>query len=324
MGESVSFSQETDWDALIRDAQFHRLTPSLYRACQTSNSVPDSVVERLRVHTHEHTVRSHLWSEELAWVLQRLHENQIPAIVWKGPELQSRLNLSEPRVFRDLDILIGRTDLNAAVKLLSERFQLSGARILSGAKDISLVQERSPLTIELHVCFSEPESLLPRVVDQAWKTKRNIEWQGVPAFRLDPSLEAALLCWHGSRHAFFRLRWLVDLGLLFKQELDFEKLLQVSEVTVGRRAVALPLAMLNELGTLNEQAQAALEACSDRWATETAAAVLADPLVLGEFSEKARRRRIEYHLINGFGKKAAWAATLLNEILFYRSNKTGD
>jgi hypothetical protein len=265
-----------------------------------------------------------MWAQELTWALKQLEEAGVETLIWKGPELQSRIDPEVPRMYRDLDIVVHLDDAGKAAEALAERYNPPGADAPSfrrGAKDIQFKHKESPLTLELHASFMEPLGMMSELDRKAWESSIPVDWHGAPTRRLEPRLEYLLLCHHGARHAFFRLRWLAELALMLGSASlgRPSELLYMAEETVGLRAFALPVVMLQQAGLLtgndSEWATALETNDVDRWARRWAKRLLENSLDVGTRAERNRRRYLEYQLLPPRASSLEWSMHLFLDVM---------
>ncbi len=219
-----------DWDLVARWCQRHRVVSLVFDALrQIDNpSIPAAVMQRLRNGAQQQALASLGQLAESLSVIRALRDAGIGALCLKGAAL-SQLAFASPssRDSRDVDLLVAPSNFEAACHLLEakgyRRIKPDPAlpRILL-ARYRSLAHEfvyRAPSrsVVELKHRLHPTASLLPLDVEDLLRRPRLVDVAGhqIPTL---PDLELLLyLCTHGSRHGWFRLKWIVDIAALVRR-----------------------------------------------------------------------------------------------------------
>jgi hypothetical protein len=177
---------------------------------------------------------------ELGYFLKLLDEMKaldLPAIVLKGPALSQKL-YRDPfyRTSNDFDLLFHPKDLSRAVQFFSERgFHGTKFKWPVSHKKQKAVTElinqhfiyhpEKGVSIEIHWRLFGRRFADPSVVEQlVWENTADVEINGQPVKTLDGEFELLYLVIHGSLHAWFRLKWLVDVHrIINKISIDEER-----------------------------------------------------------------------------------------------------
>jgi hypothetical protein len=131
----------------------------------------------------------------------------------KGPCLAERLyGDASLRTCHDLDLLIRRSDLARAEKLLTEL----GFHPNSLPDDYHRPWSRNALNLELHHNVENPHAF-EFDLDAAWARATLSEFHGASVWLFEPSDEMLYLCLHAVRHRFERLSLMLDLALAFRR-----------------------------------------------------------------------------------------------------------
>lgn len=189
-----------------------------------------------------------------------LDEENIWFLNLKGPLLSQRI-YGDPtyRAFRDFDILITPEDVNRTLRLFKKRgYHFPGfewpedknkQRItLHFINQVELVHEESGIMFEVHWKLFSTRITTPETIDCLFqKSIEEIEFGGLKLKRLSPEFDLFYLIVHGGNHAWFRLKWLVDIHeILNRKELDWEKFNQIVAACNAYRLVDICNAMLRE------------------------------------------------------------------------------
>lgn len=187
---------------------------------------------------------------ELAETLQN---KDIWFLILKGPILSERI-YGDPttRLWKDFDLLIKPGAVSACVSILQEMgfkhdkvdWPASVKRqkmILHFGKNLEMYHSGKGLSVEIHwklfedrLAGSETEWQL---IEQNSETT---EFSGKTVQRLNFEFELLYLIIHGSRHSWFRLKWLVDIhDLLKRHSFDEQKFLRLTKKMRAERFVCM-------------------------------------------------------------------------------------
>lgn len=126
---------------------------------------------------------------------------------------------------RDIDILVDRDDVAAALALLESAGYREASKAdapvalsqrLAGHKPIEMLHQKSRIALELHwELLTNPHYLAGAPI-----RTETIQIQGSALNVLATDDLFPYLCAHGAGHAWFRLKWLADIGALLAAEND--------------------------------------------------------------------------------------------------------
>jgi len=158
---------------------------------------------------------------------------------YKGPALAALLHRNVAlREFLDLDLLVSRTDVPAAVTILeglgyARDLRLTEAQqrdYLSNASTFTFEHRSTRLPIELHWQLSNRYTGVRFHFDDLWARKVQVDLGSgntIPTF--SPMDQLLVLALHGTRHFWESLCWLVDIAyLLDRHPLDFDRVFRES------------------------------------------------------------------------------------------------
>jgi hypothetical protein len=232
-------SQVTDWDYLIKTVDFHGVLPLLYRSLNQicPEVVPPDRIKFLRDCFQFNAKRNLYLMAVLLELLQALRNNGIGAIPFKGAVLgHSVYGNVALRQFADLDMLVHRKDLARAGEIL----RLQG---FSNTSSVDEIDDES--TVPSNGCQAEKLTALRDschvFVRDDGKVRVDLQWRMTDelfSFSLDSenlwnrvqdvSLGGALvstfnndtllliLCAHGCKHSWKRLKWICDVAQLIE------------------------------------------------------------------------------------------------------------
>jgi hypothetical protein len=214
--------QHLDWDFLLEAAAHNEMLPLLYwhlnAACP--HRVPTSVMGFLRKSFFQISVRNLVLTRELVRLLELLRRHGIQAVPFKGPLLaQSLYGNVALRFAVDLDILVRSHDLELTKRLLFEegyraRWEMSDEQQLAHLESeyhFAFHCQEKEIHVEVHWGF------MPKYggcVDASyiWDQLTTHDLAGHLTLALRPDDLFVLLCIHGSKHDWKRLKWITDLG----------------------------------------------------------------------------------------------------------------
>ena len=251
-----------DWDALVEAAEYHGLAPSLYRIVNSACPalVPENVASVLRDCYRDSARRSLILTARLFVLLDAFEAEGIPVVPLKGPVLAESL-YPDPllRPFSDLDLLIHKQDVPAALRLLTQGLPTQ-ERYALGAH---LARLSLPALMKLNCELLFRQERMPQV-DIQWDTAQpgypfrfdvEILWRSLGRTRIggrevaSPSAESLLLflCVHGAKHLWSRLQWLGDVARLVRVQPDISGALDLATETRCVRPVLLGLLLAHDL-----------------------------------------------------------------------------
>ncbi|HWZ94793.1 MAG TPA: nucleotidyltransferase family protein [Opitutaceae bacterium] len=233
--EIAGLGRGVDWTAFGACVERHRVGPFLHHRLppEVRSALPVAATQHLRQQSQANVRRALMQSAELARLAKLFEEKNIPVISLKGPllsrQLYGELGL---RHAGDIDLLVAPGNAGPADTVLREagyrRTEPDFELTLRQAKQYRRLRHefsylaapprpRMEMTWQLE-SFSNLENIWPRAIKQ--------ELGGQQIHTLPPDININYLFHHGSRHAWFRLFWLVDVALLLAEsETDWAGLL---------------------------------------------------------------------------------------------------
>jgi hypothetical protein len=249
---------DADWTAIVERALHHGVASFVCRALVRSPAAAVAqIVDAAAGYLESAEQRGATALAQLADILDALERDGIAAIPFKGAVLGAMAHASASvRESRDIDVLVHRGDMSAAVASLrrlgyrpDETFpsRITDACYESYGQDILFADGRLP--VEPHCAFA-PRALCARIdMDGVWRRARPFDLEGRQVCAL--SLEDTLLlaCLHGSKEKWWRLLWVADVAALIHRhrDIDWEALLARASTAGIRRMVLLGVALAREL-----------------------------------------------------------------------------
>ncbi|MFZ0792288.1 MAG: nucleotidyltransferase family protein, partial [Candidatus Korobacteraceae bacterium] len=217
-------AQPLDWDALLRMADDHSVTPLVaYVVCeQEAGLAPAKARRRLQERFLQITKNNLAGLQEWRRLLRALGQAGVPVITFKGPALGlSAYGNVALREFHDLDLLV-RPEHIGQVRDLLVRDGYSLWSPLVGGSDAALARSSNR-----QVCFTNKER--GTSVDLHWGALHEMFsfqlegdelWRGAYVERneemaylaLSPEHLLLYLCAHGAKHCWRNLCWLSDIA----------------------------------------------------------------------------------------------------------------
>jgi hypothetical protein len=262
--------QELDWESLIQTALEHGVMPLLYSSLSTHcpESVPKNSMDRLRAQYRDNVRRSFFSAAELHRIMSLFETHGINAIPFKGPILAASVyqDLSL-RQFADLDILVNKQNILSVGELLVSQGYKRGGGEGDGMDHDDHDDDHDDVAYHgpNYYVFTQPERGVR--IDLQWRITGkyfsfsldnerlwgrlapvSIGGKSVLTFALMDLL--LILCVHGSKHRWEKLKWVCDVAELVRahgQQIDWTKIQQeASSMGVGRM-LGLGLFLAHEL-----------------------------------------------------------------------------
>lgn len=310
-----------NWQHLLALARRHRVSALLHACLQKypAESVPADLLAAL-AQDRKKTVQQNM---RAAAVLGRLSQAfakaGIPFLLLKSyavgllyyPDATLRQS-------RDLDILIDLKDYQTAHQALLEagfvhegyvaKADWQQQHIFTAEYDAKFRCARSGQLVEMHWRPARnPHAYQPSFHD-LWCTARKVSLGGCEVMAMSEAEQFIYLCDHGSKHAWFRLKWLVDIHAIVQSgRLDIEQLRHLAKERKATRGFELALLMVNEI--FGSQLE-----CRKSWFFLSLARAYSRHLLscgkINALMQSVRNRIIERMiytpLFNGLGRATLW------------------
>jgi len=249
-----------DWDLVFRLGIRHGTIPRLHLhlAAMYPGVAQPAVMARIRAQYGYNSVRNLTHARELIRLLGALSDGGVEALAYKGPTLAAHAygDLAL-RQFGDLDLLVRPRDAARTVELLADQGYrgapwpggAAGAAHLQRTHVHALRNANGSVEVELHWAFM-PHEFSFHADLEAWWSRMERRAFGGTSVRALPAEELLLvLCVHGCRHLWVRLKSVCDIAALIDREeqLDWERAFGEAHVSGARRMLALGLALARDL-----------------------------------------------------------------------------
>ena len=269
-----------NWERLLTLALHHELTPFLVKhfvQTQRFQEIPIKAKDALQHFFRKHVLFSQMLGKELGSIMQSFNREKIRAIPIKGPTLAVRAyGALELRMFNDLDVLVKDQDISKASTVLLNH----GYRYRTNS-DENLKESTPEQTSHRYHTFVDQTGMIGLDIQSriegsqfSFQIDHNEFWDDLQQVAIagnsisclpDPKL-LLVLCIHGSKHLWCRLKWICDVGELLKSSphWDWEKTLQMATVYQCKTMLLLGLNLTQVLFStkLSEQLRQEIQNCS--------------------------------------------------------------
>ncbi len=228
-----------DWDLFMKLVIRHGVYPVVYKNLVKIQNVNQEVLSLLEKRYKQNVMNSLKLTAELVRIMRTLEERKIHVISLKGPALGLSLygDISL-RVSRDLDILVDREDVEKVEAiLLSQGYHKNHLDI-----ELTPKQKKTMYYREHHFSYANDNNICVELhwqyyyesyhfqFEQAWENRCEIAVSGKSIHVLNPEEYFLYLVFHGSKHAYKRLKWLCDIyEIIKKNELNWERVISRSK-----------------------------------------------------------------------------------------------
>lgn len=255
-----------DWSLFFELALHHRIYPLLISKMKVlgHSIIPEEIGQALQQKYRQNTFRMLQLSAEMDYLSRIFSGNNIRLLILKGPVLSSDLygDLSL-RTCGDLDMMVPIEAVERVDSLLSEQGYLKDDYIETILGDwkwrhhhVTYFHSQKPIKVEIHWRLNPGPGFEPGF-EELWQRKRECTFASSPVYYLGREDLFLFLVSHGARHGWSRLRWLLDIDRILKQNLDWVNLKQLMEkhhlLHLGGQAILLSSQMLNS--PINKQAE---------------------------------------------------------------------
>jgi hypothetical protein len=248
-------SGSIDWTGLIGLALQHGVTVDLARIllARQAPDLPPDIRVALAEYLRRERERAGKAVADLRQILAALGGAGVRAVPFKGPMLAEMLHgRGALRTCRDLDFLVPREELDRCLAVLAELGYRSQHNLRAvewrafhryAGEDI-MFRTEADLPIEPHWAVTPRTLAIDIDYAAIWQRTRPATFAGLPVLAFDPTDLFLLLCVHGAKEQWARLRWICDIAALTGggQAIDWLALCTRARSQGCFRMVALALA----------------------------------------------------------------------------------
>ena len=216
--------KQMDWKQLRLLIRSHKVSSLVYESLAESRDLPESFKNWLIVEFEQNKKRTAALNLEISYISQVLKEAGITPILLKGPLLSKQLfDKAYSRNTGDLDWLLKPEQIKEVYELLGSLgyqtifhdFHLTEKRwnyILNNAHDFALTHPARRVMNEIHWCLDANKALFPESLTTGFFERAQLYPYGnLQVLSLSNEDLLLYLCYHGARHVWYMLRWLVDI-----------------------------------------------------------------------------------------------------------------
>lgn len=293
-----------DWSRLIVLAERHGLLPLVNHHLGGSEGVPSWFHDEMHGRVSAIVGRNLMMVSELIRVVLRLEALGIPALPYKGPALAvaayGSLGL---RSFDDLDLLVPRSRVREAVRLMLEDgyqpvYSLTSAQEAAYFRSqCEFIVERDDVRVELHWEVVPPYFAWPFDLDGLWARAETTVVAGASLRTLSDEDLLLVLCAHGSKHCWDRLEWIASFAEIVRRStaLDWHRVRGDANGAGASRMLAVSLALVRDLMDVELPGPARDHLDCDP-AAGSLARELAQRLLSGDVGMLDRSQEVRFHL----------------------------
>jgi hypothetical protein len=288
-----------DWGPLLQTAARHRVQPLVARALITCclDLAPAPVREQLKAYVIAVKLRNISMTRELVTLINAFEAARIDAIPYKGPLLAASLYGDVgARDFRDLDLLIRESHVEAATDILCSRgytfeypFEPDQSRFvasLQGHRRIMYLRSRpehhlvrsvDSMTVDLHLRLADPYIWFPLRFDELLARGSQTELAGCRVRCLSPEDTLLMLSLNGAKDRWERLQRVSDVAAFLDTTagLDAASVLRNARDLGALRMLHVTLLLAREISGAHLQDQLARSLDDDEAARSVARTVYA-------------------------------------------------
>lgn len=250
--------QPMDWPFVLDLARYHGIGPLVSRTIGTvcDDLVPQASLGALRRSTLVGTLLNRVLAQELVRLCRAFNESGVPVVSFKGVTLgimaYEDRNL---RDFDDLDFIVPQSRLSDARDVLLSQ----GYRPLNPSQDECHVSdfdqpyhlflgEKSRILVDLQWVMAHQHFSFRLDRADVWDRRIRVPIDGQQVETIAPEELLNILCVHGSKHAWERLKWIVDVAELVRaKRLDWARVFATAEKWSCRRMLLLGLSLAHRV-----------------------------------------------------------------------------
>ena len=247
-----------DWQEFLRLGDRHRVVPLVWRGMGRCRDIdfPENVQETIKRKTDFNRKRALQQTAELIQLSRLFEENGIRAISLKGPILAKQVYGDVGmRHAGDLDLLVDKNNFEKAKLILLQ------CGYTLGEKYVSIKENEQAVFMELRNHFTFNNPTLKTSVELHWRYLFNnqinilgdsnalinityVELHKTKINMLPPDSNFLYLVLHGTRHAWFRLKWLCDIAELSNDNINILNNYKEDTIQTQMKRPFLQLSML--------------------------------------------------------------------------------
>lgn len=257
----LNISTDIDWTYFVKLVIRHRVIEQIYVRLKFEINVPDEILQRLEKMCHQQRLRLLMTSAETLRISRELTKHGIPYAVVKGISVSVlAYGGITKRQCKDIDLWVDLVNFDKAISVVKAcgyqqtrpEYELIGFKrdyYLNHNHDFEFFNPDKKVQLELMFKVSYLGVDFPNLSDVPLRV---VEINQNSLVSIDDDYHLLLLIVHGAIHAWHRLRWLLDIYLLFcLGKVDLPRLLSLSDEFRCRHMVIQCLWLLERVFNLN-------------------------------------------------------------------------
>jgi len=214
-----------NWRHVIELALAEGVMPSVYRRVDSIGCVPEPAKREFRFHFQDNAIRNRALARDLLHITSLFESHGITPIVFKGPVLAlTGYGDVTMRQFSDLDLLVRRSEMPYAIRLLSEEGfvpQSWAAEVITNYEQVFL-RPGSIAVLDLH--WTLMPTYFPYMPDPELVRRRavRLRLEDGEVTTLVPPDQMLLTCVHGAKHGWEWLGMIADVAALLRIENGYD------------------------------------------------------------------------------------------------------
>ncbi len=266
----------SDWAAVLNLAHHHGVIPLLYIHLKETvwEVLPNDAREALETAHRMNASHALSLTGELLRLVSILQAHNIFALPYKGPALAAQLYGDVAmRQYGDLDVVINKSDWAKVDSLLKNDgweidYQLNPIQesfFQKGYNVHSYFSSRRNTILEVHWAFAEPLYSFPALLSDLGASTGTVPIADGEVSSLSPEELLFILCFHGTKHKWERLGWLVDIAYLLHcyPQLDWQRVYALTTTFRLCRALRTMLCIVHLIKVTNLSKEVYTDAFSD-------------------------------------------------------------
>ncbi|HJT21522.1 MAG TPA: nucleotidyltransferase family protein [Nitrospira sp.] len=249
---------QINWPLVLDLAWFHGVGTLMHRTLSSvcADLVPSLAMNALRQRSQAEALANRALTRELTALYDAFKENGVPVIAFKGATLAAvAYGNIELRDFGDLDFIVPQRRLADAQRVLWSK----GYRPQDASRETFhqshadepyhlFVKKNVPGYVDLQWVMAHEAFAFRLDRPDIWDRRASVSVDGKSVCSLAVEELLIVLCVHGSKHAWERLKWVVDVAeLLRANRLDWKRVFAMATAWRCRRMVLLGLALAHRL-----------------------------------------------------------------------------
>ncbi len=215
-----------DWERLVQLAYTHGVAGQLCSSLLQfpTDFIPEEILSAAQAHLKQLSNTNQQNVDQLLGMLKKLEVAGVEAIPFKGPVLSATLyDDCKLRSFRDLDFLVRDKDIQSTLSALRAMGYVNSPPNTPKREQEFLLYSGQDILFGSGVPVEPHWALVPRTLSLdidypgLWYRSVQKSFSGQRIMAFTPEDELIILCCHGSKEKWLKLKWVVDVAEYLKQ-----------------------------------------------------------------------------------------------------------